>query len=68
MPEKFKWPCDKRKAHAPHPLKTACSRCYQRGFSSHTGGCDKDVVVEECPGVKVHPATQIGGNYKETRP
>lgn len=23
---------------------------------------------KSCPGVKVHPATQIGGNYQETKP
>lgn len=62
MAEKFEWPCDKRKAHAPHQL-------------GHEEDCEEEDEVMPfcscktwCLGVKVHPATQIGGNYKETRP
>ena len=49
MPEEFTWPCDKRKAHGPH--KHDCGECR----SLDCEGC------VDCPGVKAHPHTMIGG-------
>lgn len=57
MPKKFEWPCAKRKAHGPHPDPDAL----------HNFDCDADQddvdcgCGIECPGVKAHPATMIGG-------
>lgn len=49
----FKWPCPKRKAHGPHPL------------CEHEPNDPEACESAMCPGVKAHPATQIGGSYDE---
>lgn len=57
MTEEFEWPCWKRYAHGPHKVDSLRSQ-----VASRMSGVDKRA---DCPGVKSHPATMIGGNVPE---
>lgn len=52
----FRWPCERRYAHGPHP--TPCDQCAEEGH----GQCPN-----ACPGVGAHPLTMIGGHYRDDR-
>ena len=47
--DEFEWPCYKRHAHGPHEVEAETD----------------DDWNWDCPGVKAHPATMIGGNFKK---
>jgi hypothetical protein len=57
---KFKWPCNRRDAHEAHDRE--CDSGCQPEW--HKDWC---AIYDHCPGVKAHPATQIGGNYISER-
>lgn len=50
---RFDWPCDRRDAHGPHTVREQML----------TG--PNEFEERECPGVKAHPTTMIGGGYDE---
>ena len=52
----FRWPCERRVAHGPHPVP--CDQCAEEGH----GQCPNT-----CPGVGAHPLTMIGGKYRDDR-
>lgn len=62
----FKWPCERRKAHAPHPRKwVGNTRCESDPPGSperkvYAGGMGSMTFEEMCPGVRAHPNTMIG--------
>ena len=58
--EDFDWPCDKREAHGPH------TRLVPYGTKMPEGTLDVLLGFNEvdCPGVRAHPLTQIGGSYR----
>ena len=62
MPErKFKWPCARRDAHGPHRTSKPVMEPSVNGHLPVM----RDIEEYDCPGVKAHPATMIGGGYKE---
>lgn len=61
MPEKFRWPCDIRRAHGPHQRKPVGTVRLLAQFPMYVGPGGKLTANPDCPGVKAHPATMIGG-------
>lgn len=60
----WEWPCDRRDAHHPHIIEGVHDDfCEANGCRCGKCPCSCSQVYN-CPGVKAHPQTQIGGNYK----
>jgi hypothetical protein len=59
--DEFEWPCDRRDAHGEHEVGVR-QRVAEGMSAAHT-----ERITLICPGVLAHPATMIGGNYKEER-
>ena len=49
---KENWPCDRRDAHGPHPISEDEMPAWSDG-----------IKFPDCPGVKAHPNTTIGGRH-----
>lgn len=71
------WPCDRRDAHGPHRVE------WTDTVPEHDPACDGNpercsstcpipvpvLIVDDCPGVKAHPATMIGrGEFRPATP
>lgn len=64
---KFKWPCYRRDAHGSHVVTYADIVRHDDSIEAmRLADMMSDVdATFTCPGVKAHPATMIGGAYKE---
>lgn len=54
----FPWPCEKRRSHGPH--KRERINLWGPAPAVYAAGDGMVTQVEDCPGVKAHPATMIG--------
>lgn len=62
----FQWPCEKRRAHGPHPLDPVeCSDAFNCEEPSMLVGYKIMHLPQPCPGVGAHPATMAGGSIPE---
>lgn len=63
MPDQFKWPCQRREAHGPHPrtpMGLMASEDSETNASAYLNGEGGKTAEHMCPGVKAHPNTMIG--------
>lgn len=61
-PPEFVWPCGRRVAHGPHVADDASQE--KHGVNHNGDGLIQKYyggISFDCPGVKAHPDTQIGG-------
>jgi hypothetical protein len=61
-PPEFVWPCGRRRAHGPHRADELDEQ--EKGVNHNGDGVIQEyhpAIAYDCPGVKAHPATQIGG-------
>ena len=57
----FEWPCDPRIAHGPHSLRNLKMDVAPPPPGSSVPVLRGVLGEVDCPGVKAHPATMIGG-------